>query len=97
MKPTAALLPAVAALASANPLQLSEGSLLEARQGGNCPKVHVFGARETTVPQGYGTSKGLVDMVLQANPGATSEAIVYPACGGQSNCGKGTLPAASTA
>ncbi|KAK3354026.1 acetylxylan esterase precursor [Lasiosphaeria hispida] len=70
-------LPLLATLASATPL--------ESRQ--SCPKVHVFGARETTVPQGYGTSQGLVDMVVQAYSGATKAAIVYPACGGQSNCG----------
>ncbi|KAK3935285.1 acetylxylan esterase precursor [Diplogelasinospora grovesii] len=75
----AAVLPLLAGLASSSPVELEE------RQ--SCPKVHVYGARETTVPQGYGTSKGLVDMVVQAYPGATSEAIVYPACGGQSNCG----------
>ncbi|KAK3323133.1 cutinase [Cercophora scortea] len=79
MKITAIALPLLASLASASPVELEE------RQ--SCPKVHVFGARETTVPQGYGTSAGLVDMVVKAYPGATKDAIVYPACGGQSNCG----------
>jgi hypothetical protein len=74
----AAVLPILAAsLASAKPL--------EERQ--SCPKVHVFGARETTAPAGYGTSQGLVNMVVQAYSGTTSEAISYPACGGQSSCG----------
>lgn len=53
----------------------------------SCPPVHIFGARETTVPQGYGTSAGLVNSIQSAYPGSTKEAIVYPACGGQSNCG----------
>ena len=52
-----------------------------------CPGIHVFGARETTVAQGYGTSATVVNLILNAHPGATSEAIVYPACGGQSSCG----------
>lgn len=78
MKLTAVAVPLLAGLASSSPL--------EERQA-NCPKIHVFGARETTVPQGYGTSQGLVNMVTQAYPGATKEAIVYPACGGQSSCG----------
>ena len=76
---TAVVLPLFLGLVGSSPMEIEE------RQ--SCPKVHVYGARETTVPQGYGTSKGLVDMVTQAYPGATAEAIVYPACGGQSNCG----------
>lgn len=52
-----------------------------------CPQVHVFGARETTVAQGYGTSGPVVNSILANFPGSTSEAIVYPACGGQSSCG----------
>ncbi len=87
MKLTSTLLSALVGIATASPVADADAPLehLEKRQ--SCPKVHVFGARETTVPQGYGTSKGLVDMVVQAYAGATSEAIVYPACGGQSNCG----------
>ncbi|KAK1825995.1 cutinase [Podospora conica] len=77
MKFTATALPLLAGLASAGPI--------EERQ--SCPGVHVFGARETTVAPGYGTSQGLVDMVVRAYPGATKEAIQYPACGGQSSCG----------
>lgn len=79
MKVSTVAVPLLAGLVSSNPVELQE------RQ--SCPKIHVFGARETTVPQGYGTSQGLVNMVTQAYPGATKEAIVYPACGGQSNCG----------
>jgi acetylxylan esterase len=58
---------------------------VEERQ--SCPNIHVFGARETTAAPGYGTAGVVVDLVLNAHPGATSEAIVYPACGGQSSCG----------
>ncbi|KAK4655210.1 hypothetical protein QC762_300380 [Podospora pseudocomata] len=79
MKVSTITLPMLASLAIANPVELTE------RQ--SCPPIHIFGARETTVPQGYGTSQGLVNMVAQAYPGATREAIVYPACGGQSQCG----------
>lgn len=57
-----------------------------ARQN-SCPPIHVFGARETTVSPGYGTAGVVVNLVLNSNPGATSEAISYPACGGQSSCG----------
>ncbi|KAK4223073.1 hypothetical protein QBC38DRAFT_503454 [Podospora fimiseda] len=42
---------------------------------------------ETTVAPGFGTAGGFVKQVLQVFPAATSEAIVYPACGGQSSCG----------
>ncbi|ESZ91750.1 putative acetyl xylan esterase (Axe1) [Sclerotinia borealis F-4128] len=52
-----------------------------------CPGVHVFGARETTVSPGYGTAGVVINLILAAHSGATSEAIVYPACGGQSSCG----------
>jgi acetylxylan esterase len=77
---TSAILPILAAgLATASPVELEE------RQ--SCPGVYVFGARETTAAAGYGTSKGLVDQVLAAYSGSQSEAIVYPACGGQSSCG----------
>ncbi|KAK3380747.1 cutinase [Lasiosphaeria ovina] len=79
MKVSTVAVPLLAGLVSAGPVEL------EQRQ--SCPKVYVFGARETTVPQGYGTSQGLVNMVTQAYAGAGKEAIVYPACGGQSNCG----------
>ncbi|KAJ5117109.1 hypothetical protein N7448_004058 [Penicillium atrosanguineum] len=58
---------------------------LEKRQ--SCPGVHVFGARGTTVPPGYGLTITIVNEVLSAYPGSTSEAISYPACGGQSSCG----------
>ncbi|KAF2726549.1 cutinase [Polyplosphaeria fusca] len=79
MKITAAAALSLAGLAAANPVDLDE------RQG--CPKVYVFGARETTAPAGYGTSQGLVNQIKSAYSGAGSEAINYPACGGQSQCG----------
>ncbi|KXX76934.1 Acetylxylan esterase 2 [Madurella mycetomatis] len=50
-----------------------------------CPKIHIFGARETTAPPGFGSSETLVDLLGRAFPGtgaATAEAIVYPAAGG---------------
>lgn len=58
---------------------------IEERQAA-CAKIHVFGARETTAPQGYGTSADIVNAITQQY-GGTAEAIVYPACGGQSSCG----------
>lgn len=69
----------LAGLAGATPLEVQE------RQ--SCPAIHVFGARETTVAPGFGTSQGLVQMVQQAYPGTTADPIAYPACGGQSSCG----------
>ncbi|THV48732.1 hypothetical protein BGAL_0231g00150 [Botrytis galanthina] len=52
-----------------------------------CPEIHVFGARETTAPAGFGTAGVVVNLILAAHSGSTSEAINYPACGGQSSCG----------
>ncbi|KAF2966445.1 hypothetical protein GQX73_g7132 [Xylaria multiplex] len=77
MKSTAIALPILAAVATAKPL--------EQRQ--SCPAVYVFGARETTAPAGYGTSSGLVNMVMAAYSDSQSSAIDYPACGGQAECG----------
>ena len=48
-----------------------------------CPAIHVFGARETTTPPGYGSAGTFVNLILNAQPGATAEAIVYPAAGGK--------------
>ncbi|KAM0693237.1 hypothetical protein Q7P36_006490 [Cladosporium allicinum] len=69
---------------------------LEERQS-NCPNVHVFGARETTASPGYGSSSTVVNLVLNAYPGSTAEAISYPACGGQSSCGGATYDASMRA
>ena len=68
-----------------------KNSLLVAAQtalvAAQCPDLHIFGARETTVSPGYGSAGQLINMIISAHPGATSEAITYPACGGQSSCG----------
>jgi acetylxylan esterase len=64
----------------------SSASPLSSRQA-SCPAIHVFGARETTAPAGYGTAGVVVNLILNAYPGATAEAINYPACGGQASCG----------
>ena len=63
----------------------SPAALLEERQ--SCPDIHIFGARETTAAAGYGTASVVVNLILNAHPGSTAEAISYPACGGQSSCG----------
>ncbi|KAJ7471834.1 putative acetyl xylan esterase [Mycena latifolia] len=60
------------------------GATLAAAQ---CPQVHIFGARETTAPPGYGTAGSVVSSIISAFPGATGEVINYPACGGQASCG----------
>ena len=60
---------------------------VEALEKRQCPSIHIFGARETTAAAGYGSSITVVDGVIADNQGATSEAINYPACGGQSSCG----------
>lgn len=70
-----------ALLATSSPVDVEK---VEKRQ---CPGIHVFGARETTVGPGYGSSATVVNLVISAHPGTTSEAINYPACGGQSSCG----------
>ncbi|KAL9625033.1 MAG: hypothetical protein Q9160_000762 [Pyrenula sp. 1 TL-2023] len=50
----------------------------------SCPPVHVFGARETTASPGFGSAGTVVNLILNAHSGATSEAINYPAAGGSS-------------
>lgn len=57
------------------------------KERASCPNIHVFGARETTAPAGYGSSSTVVNDILNGYPGSTAEAINYPACGGQSSCG----------
>lgn len=81
VKTTLAFLLGQALLTTASPV---EGEVVQKRQ---CPGIHVFGARETTVGPGYGSSATVVNLVIAAHPGTTSEAIVYPACGGQASCG----------
>jgi acetylxylan esterase len=63
-------------------LMLSDTLLFFESRQRSCPNVHVFGARKTTVPQGFGSSGLVVDMIVAANPGATKEQIFYPATGG---------------
>lgn len=55
------------------------GGVVEQRQ--SCPNIHIFGARETTAPAGYGTGGQFVNLILNAYPGSTAEPIVYPAQG----------------
>ena len=62
-------------------------SPIEALERNSCPPIHVFGARETTAPAGMGTEGVVFNLITQAHSEATSEAINYPACGGQSACG----------
>lgn len=62
-------------------------SPIEVQERDSCPPIHVFGARETTAPAGMGTAGTVVSLITGAHSGATSEAINYPACGGQSACG----------
>ena len=88
MKVTAAAALSLVGLAAAGPVELTE------RQ--SCPKVYIFGARETTAPAGYGTSAGLVNQVKAAYSSSGSEAIVYPACGGQSSCGGASYDSSAT-
>ncbi|KAL7629141.1 hypothetical protein AAE478_000660 [Parahypoxylon ruwenzoriense] len=58
------------------------GAGVDKARGQSCPKIHIFGARETTAPPGFGSALTVVNLVQQANDGATSESIVYPAAGG---------------
>ncbi|KAK5991150.1 Acetylxylan esterase 2 [Cladobotryum mycophilum] len=52
-----------------------------------CPGIHIFAARETTAPPGYGLTGELLNKLQAKYKWATSEAIEYPACGGQDECG----------
>jgi len=76
---------AAAAILLAGQVLASPAGILEERQ--SCPSIHIFGARETTAAPGYGTASVVVNLILNAYPGSTAEAISYPACGGQSSCG----------
>jgi len=69
----------LAGTAAASPIDLAERA--------SCPQIHVFGARETTASPGYGSAGTVINGILSAHPGATAEAITYPACGGQASCG----------
>lgn len=79
MRPNSSLLSLLslsACLTSASPVVSPE---LEERQ--SCPQIHIFGARETTAPPGYGTAGSVVNRILSAHPGSSAEAINYPASG----------------
>jgi len=41
-----------------------------------CAPIHIFGARETTAPAGYGTTQNIVNSLISAHSGATGEAVV---------------------
>lgn len=83
-KSTLLALAASSALTAASPIDISERA--------SCPQIHVFGARETTASPGLGSSATVVNGILAAHSGATSEAINYPACGGGSSCGGVSYP-----
>ncbi|TGJ84948.1 hypothetical protein E0Z10_g3829 [Xylaria hypoxylon] len=48
----------------------------------SCSNLHIFGARETTAPPGFGTSATVVNLIQRAYPSASTESIIYPAAGG---------------
>ena len=70
------------AIITAALLAVGSSSPIEERQ--SCPQIHIFGARETTAPVGYGSAGTFVDLIKNAYPGSSSEAISYPATGGSS-------------
>ncbi|KAJ7830288.1 putative acetyl xylan esterase [Mycena olivaceomarginata] len=79
------------------PIRVAASLLLVATlAAAQCPQVHIFGARETTVPPGFGTAGPVVSSIMSAFPGSTSEAIVYPACGGQASCGSVSYASSAT-
>lgn len=41
-----------------------------------CAPIHIFGARETTAPAGYGTTANIVNSLISAHSGATGQAVV---------------------
>ena len=71
------LLPLSGALAAPAVFQQERGFIGKERAA--CADVHVFGARETTASAGFGSSGTVVNLILGAHSGATSEAIDYPA------------------
>ncbi|KAJ8119442.1 hypothetical protein ONZ43_g3605 [Nemania bipapillata] len=48
----------------------------------SCSSLHIFGARETTAPPGFGTASTVIDLIKRVYPTASTEAITYPAAGG---------------
>lgn len=47
----------------------------------SCPAIQIFGARETTTPQGFGSAITLIQLIQQRFPGTVAEEIIYPALG----------------
>ncbi|KAI1488781.1 cutinase-domain-containing protein [Biscogniauxia mediterranea] len=87
----------VSVSASASMAGTGTGRLLGRRQQQGCPNVHIFGARETTAPPGFGSASTVVDLVQRGNSGSTSEAIVYPAAGGDAYAASVTAGVAAIA
>lgn len=69
---------------AAIPLLLVGSSMAVPLEKRACPNIHIFGARETTAPAGYGSAGTVVNLILNAHPGSTAEVINYPAAGGDS-------------
>lgn len=74
-----ATIPLLAALVAANPVEIQKRV--------DCPMTHIFAAREENAPPGYGLTESVVNMIIKQYPKATAEAIDYPACSGQDECG----------
>ncbi|KAG6001211.1 hypothetical protein E4U54_001140 [Claviceps lovelessii] len=55
--------------------------------GSSCPPIHIIVARGTGIPPGYDLILPLVQTLVLEHPGATSEPLEYPACGGGASCG----------
>lgn len=69
---------------AAVPFLLMGSSMAAPLEKRACPNIHIFGARETTAPAGYGSAGTVVNLILNAHPGSTAEVINYPAAGGNS-------------
>lgn len=57
----------------------SARSVLRDWAGADCAPIHLLVARGSTEPPGYGQLNSLATKIIQNNPGATKEAIDYPA------------------
>lgn len=59
---------------------LSLGNALPGdRRQEQCSSIHLLVARGSTEPQGPGQLMSLAGRIIQANPGASMESIIYPA------------------
>lgn len=72
MKSALILLPLIASMARAT---------VGLGRRASCSSLHIFGARETTAPPGFGTAATVVNLIRRAYPAASAESIVYPAAG----------------